>query len=196
MGNCLSNSAGNDGSPESLKSRQLDRLLRDDEKRMVKEVKLLLLGESRWAPPQGMRSAQGMLLSGAGESGKSTILKVSGAAAQKLHRDATCSVYPRCPQSMRLIHHIPFTAAEREHYRRLVFVNLVQGMKLLLDAIEEWGGHFEHPEYAVSCALWQRSLSIAVLRASGRRRIETDVSLALHRISRHRRGGAVPGKLL
>ena len=45
MGNCLSNSAGNDGSPESLKSRQLDRLLRDDEKRMVKEVKLLLLGE-------------------------------------------------------------------------------------------------------------------------------------------------------
>ncbi|PWN95682.1 putative Gpa2-guanine nucleotide-binding protein alpha-2 subunit [Tilletiopsis washingtonensis] len=111
MGNCLSNSAGNDGSPESLKSRQLDRLLRDDEKRMVKEVKLLLLG--------------------AGESGKSTILK-----------------------SMRLIHHIPFTAAEREHYRRLVFVNLVQGMKLLLDAIEEWGGHFEHPEYATFLSLF------------------------------------------
>lgn len=46
MGNCLSSPSGNDGSPEALKSRQLDRLLRDDEKRMVKEVKLLLLGES------------------------------------------------------------------------------------------------------------------------------------------------------
>jgi signal recognition particle receptor subunit beta len=61
---------------------------------------------------------------GAGESGKSTILK-----------------------SMRLIHHIPFTPAEREHYRRLVFANLVQGIRLILDAMEEWGGEFEHAEY-------------------------------------------------
>lgn len=79
----------------------MDKSLREDEKKMIKEVKLLLLG--------------------AGESGKSTILK-----------------------SMRLIHHIPFTPEEREHYRRLVFANLVQGMKCILDAIEEWGGQFEH----------------------------------------------------
>jgi hypothetical protein len=36
---------------------------------------------------------------------------------------------------------------EKEHYRRLVFVNLVQGIKLILDAMEEWNGAFEHREY-------------------------------------------------
>jgi hypothetical protein len=50
---------------------------------------------------------------------------------------------------MRLIHSIPFTSIEKEHYRRLVFVNLVQGIKVILDAMEEWGGEFEHKEYYV-----------------------------------------------
>jgi guanine nucleotide-binding protein subunit alpha len=50
---------------------------------------------------------------------------------------------------MRLIHHIPFTPSEREHYRRLVFINLVQGIRLILDAMEEWGGEFDHQDYYV-----------------------------------------------
>ncbi|CEH16631.1 guanine nucleotide binding protein (g protein) alpha [Ceraceosorus bombacis] len=111
MGGCLSSpahaslaSTAGDSAPETVKSKALDRQLREDEKHMSREVKLLLLG--------------------AGESGKSTILK-----------------------SMRLIHSIPFTGAEKEHYRRLVFVNLVQGMKLLLDMLEEWEGTFEHPSH-------------------------------------------------
>ncbi|KAN0063399.1 Guanine nucleotide-binding protein alpha-2 subunit [Thecaphora frezii] len=102
MGACLS-AEQHQESPEAKVSRSLDKQIREDEKKMSKEIKLLLLG--------------------AGESGKSTILK-----------------------SMRIIHHIPFTAEERENFRRLVFVNLLSGMKAVLDAMEEWGGDFEQPD--------------------------------------------------
>ncbi|GAC71948.1 G-protein alpha subunit [Moesziomyces antarcticus T-34] len=94
MGACMSAEQSSD-TPEFKKSRALDRQIKEDEKNMSREVKLLLLG--------------------AGESGKSTILK-----------------------SMRIIHHIPFTDEERENFRRLVFLNLVQGMKTILDVMEEW----------------------------------------------------------
>ncbi len=63
MGACMSADQTRD-TPEYKKSRELDLLIKEDEKTLSKEVKLLLLG--------------------AGESGKSTILK-----------------------SMRIIHHIP-----------------------------------------------------------------------------------------
>lgn len=32
----------------------------------------------------------------------------------------------------------------------MVFLNLVQGMKLILDTMEEWGAELEHDEYNVS----------------------------------------------
>ena len=86
--------------PEYKNSKALDRQIKEDEKNLSREVKLLLLG--------------------AGESGKSTILK-----------------------SMRIIHHIPFTEEERENYRRLVFLNLVQGMESILDVMEEWAVDFQ-----------------------------------------------------
>lgn len=60
---------------------------------------------------------------------------------------------------MRIIHNIPFTPSERENFRRLVFQNVVHGMRLLLDAMEEWGTQFDHPDYAVS--------SIVVFKAAG-----------------------------
>ncbi|CAD7060769.1 unnamed protein product [Tilletia caries] len=84
MGNCFSSDSSE--SPEAKKSKGIDKHIKDEEKRLAREIKVLLLG--------------------AGESGKSTILK-----------------------TMRIIHEIPFTNTEREHFRRLVFVNLVQSMK-------------------------------------------------------------------
>ncbi|PWZ02427.1 putative guanine nucleotide-binding protein alpha-2 subunit [Testicularia cyperi] len=101
MGACASSEQHAD-TPEFKKSKTLDRQIKEDEKKLAREVKLLLLG--------------------AGESGKSTILK-----------------------SMRIIHQIPFTDVERENYRRLVFLNLVQGMKTILDAMEEWEFDFSSP---------------------------------------------------
>ncbi|EJT99100.1 heterotrimeric G protein alpha subunit 4 [Dacryopinax primogenitus] len=54
-----------------------------------------------------------VLLLGSGDSGKSTILK-----------------------QMRLIHRVPFTDNEIESFRQLVFQNLLEGMRLLLEAAE------------------------------------------------------------
>ncbi|KDQ17576.1 hypothetical protein BOTBODRAFT_105257 [Botryobasidium botryosum FD-172 SS1] len=56
-----------------------------------------------------------VLLLGSGDSGKSTILK-----------------------QMRLIHNVPFTNQEKESYRQLVFSNLVNGMRLIFEAMENF----------------------------------------------------------
>ncbi|KAF4623682.1 hypothetical protein D9613_001396 [Agrocybe pediades] len=56
-----------------------------------------------------------VLLLGSGDSGKSTILK-----------------------QMRIIHKVPFSPSEIEHYRQLIFDNLTRGgLKYVLDAMEE-----------------------------------------------------------
>ncbi|KAE9388570.1 heterotrimeric G protein alpha subunit 4, partial [Gymnopus androsaceus JB14] len=55
-----------------------------------------------------------VLLLGSGDSGKSTFLK-----------------------QMRLLHHVPFSAKETESYRQVIFSNLTQGMKYILDAMQE-----------------------------------------------------------
>lgn len=79
-------------------SRLLDRQIKLDEQRMSNEAKLLLLG--------------------AGDSGKSTILK-----------------------SMRVIHDIPFHQAELDNFRRAIFLNVVEGMRALVEFLDESGGH-------------------------------------------------------
>ncbi|KAJ7202000.1 heterotrimeric G protein alpha subunit 4 [Mycena haematopus] len=68
-----------------------------------------------------MASERKVLLLGSGDSGKSTILK-----------------------QMRLIHHLPFSTAETESFRQLVFENLIRGLRYLLDALEDMG--LELPE--------------------------------------------------
>ncbi|KAH8826020.1 guanine nucleotide binding protein, alpha subunit [Flagelloscypha sp. PMI_526] len=55
-----------------------------------------------------------VLLLGSGDSGKSTILK-----------------------QMRIIHQLPWSEREIESYRKLVFENLVRGMKSVLDAMQD-----------------------------------------------------------
>ncbi|CAG8454492.1 1661_t:CDS:2 [Dentiscutata heterogama] len=83
---------GNCGSSDST-NRRINKTIKEDEKRMKTEVKLLLLG--------------------AGESGKSTILK-----------------------QMRLIHASGFNSTERETYRSIVFLNIMDSMSLVLEAME------------------------------------------------------------
>ncbi|KDR70104.1 hypothetical protein GALMADRAFT_906384 [Galerina marginata CBS 339.88] len=61
-----------------------------------------------------MASQVKVLLLGSGDSGKSTVLK-----------------------QMRLIHKVPFSPSEIEHYRQLVFENLTRGLRYLLDAMED-----------------------------------------------------------
>jgi guanine nucleotide-binding protein subunit alpha len=61
-----------------------------------------------------MASQVKVLLLGSGDSGKSTVLK-----------------------QMRLIHKVPFSPSEYEHYRQLVFDNLTRGLCYLLDAMQD-----------------------------------------------------------
>ncbi|KZV77441.1 heterotrimeric G protein alpha subunit 4 [Peniophora sp. CONT] len=57
-----------------------------------------------------------VLLLGSGDSGKSTILK-----------------------QMRLIHRVPFKPEEVESYRQLIFNNLTQGMKYVIESMDDMG---------------------------------------------------------
>ncbi|KAG2195934.1 hypothetical protein INT46_010907 [Mucor plumbeus] len=95
MGNFKSKPASvmDSSSGSSSISRAIDKQIKVDQKRMKKEVKLLLLG--------------------AGESGKSTVLK-----------------------QMRLIHASGFKASEREGFRIVVFFNVFSTIQTLLEALE------------------------------------------------------------
>ncbi|KAH8785654.1 G-protein alpha subunit CPG-3 [Diaporthe sp. PMI_573] len=88
---------------DATRSRELDKILKADEKRMQKEVKLLLLG--------------------AGESGKSTVLK-----------------------QMKLIYATGFSKNEKLEWKPVVFNNIVQSFRLIYDAMTELNIAFEQPE--------------------------------------------------
>ncbi|PBP21447.1 G protein alpha subunit [Diplocarpon rosae] len=84
------------------RSREIDALIHRDEKSMTKVVKLLLLG--------------------AGESGKSTILK-----------------------QMRLIYTKDgFTQTEKEEWRVIIFNNILDGLRMTINAMEDFGITFEY----------------------------------------------------
>ncbi|KAG5950086.1 G-Protein alpha subunit [Claviceps sorghi] len=85
------------------RSRDIDRGIRQDEKRMAKEVKLLLLG--------------------AGESGKSTILK-----------------------QMRLIYSQGFNKNERLEWKPVVFSNIIQSFRTISEAMTELHYSFDTPD--------------------------------------------------
>jgi guanine nucleotide-binding protein subunit alpha, other len=89
------------------RSRELDKIIRQDEKRLSKEVKLLLLG--------------------AGESGKSTVLK-----------------------QMKLIYAQGFSKTEKLEWKPVVFNNVVQAFRLIFEAMNELDIPFENPENEAS----------------------------------------------
>ncbi|KAJ1984784.1 guanine nucleotide-binding protein subunit alpha [Dimargaris cristalligena] len=70
-----------------------------------------------------MRNEVKMLLLGAGESGKSTILK-----------------------QMRLIHNGGYTQDERESFREIIFSNIIQSMHAILEAMEYMQITLDNPE--------------------------------------------------
>ncbi|EQK97639.1 hypothetical protein G6O67_004666 [Ophiocordyceps sinensis] len=88
---------------DNIRSRDIDRVLRQDEKRMAKEVKLLLLG--------------------AGESGKSTILK-----------------------QMKLIYSQGFNNHERLEWKLVIFSNIVQSFRTISEAMSEMGYQFDNSD--------------------------------------------------
>ncbi|KAI8384501.1 heterotrimeric G-protein alpha subunit (G-alpha, GPA2) [Radiomyces spectabilis] len=95
MGNCTSlRDLVGRNSPDATQSHIIDKQIKADEKRMKTEVKILLLG--------------------AGESGKSTILK-----------------------QMKLIHASGFSESERETFRMVVFSNIVAAMQTLFEAVDQ-----------------------------------------------------------
>ncbi|KAI9708203.1 MAG: hypothetical protein M1820_004157 [Bogoriella megaspora] len=89
--------------PDAKKNEEIERQLRADKKKAQREVKLLLLG--------------------AGESGKSTVLK-----------------------QMRLINHGAFPKTERKQWRVVIFNNLVNAFQVLKGAMEEHEIEFENSE--------------------------------------------------
>ncbi|KAK0619779.1 putative G alpha subunit 2 [Immersiella caudata] len=91
----------------AARSRELDKVIRADEKRMAKEVKLLLLG--------------------AGESGKSTVLK-----------------------QMKLIYAQGFSKNEKLEWKPVIFGNIVQSFRLIFDAMNEMDIKFEIEENEAS----------------------------------------------
>ncbi|KAL2262931.1 hypothetical protein VTK26DRAFT_8921 [Humicola hyalothermophila] len=87
----------------AARSRELDKAIRADEKRMAKEVKLLLLG--------------------AGESGKSTVLK-----------------------QMKLIYAHGFSKNEKMEWKPVVFTNIIQSFRTIFDAMNDLDIKFENPD--------------------------------------------------
>jgi len=73
------------------RSKQIDRQIKSDQRKMQQEVKLLLLG--------------------AGESGKSTFLK-----------------------QMKIIHGVVFEPEHLKEFRKIIYQNMIKGMRVLVDA--------------------------------------------------------------
>ncbi|KAI9813457.1 MAG: hypothetical protein M1827_004132 [Pycnora praestabilis] len=101
---CFGRSKDTSGGYELARSQEIDKLLRQDGKKMRTTVKLLLLG--------------------AGESGKSTVLK-----------------------QMKLLYSEGFSSNERLEYRVIIFSNLINAFKVILDAMEEMDISFEIVEH-------------------------------------------------
>ncbi|KAI8067942.1 guanine nucleotide-binding protein subunit alpha [Gongronella butleri] len=97
---------------EKQRNNAIEHQIKKDKANMKREVKLLLLG--------------------AGESGKSTILK-----------------------QMKLIHDGGYTPDERESFKEVIFSNTIQSMKVTLDAMERLGITFDVPENDLNARLIQ-----------------------------------------
>ncbi|KAI9697781.1 MAG: hypothetical protein M1836_004457 [Candelina mexicana] len=126
---CFGKSKSQLGGDELAKSQEIDKMIRNDQRKLSKEIKLLLLGMYIHNPDtEHLPDPQILAQYRAGESGKSTVLK-----------------------QMKLLYAEGFPASEREEWRATIFSNLINAFKVILDAMEEYGIEFGNPanaEYA------------------------------------------------
>ena len=101
------NSLARSSSEERKKNMEIEKMIRRDKKAQAKQVKILLLG--------------------AGESGKSTILK-----------------------QMRIIYSEGFRLDERKEVRQVIFSNMVVAFKIIAEEMRELGLEYENPDSQAS----------------------------------------------
>jgi hypothetical protein len=112
----------------------IDKMIRMDKKRYNRTVKILLLGISMHTFSASGRIQRIDMLnfwSGAGESGKSTIIK-----------------------QMRIIHSGGFPEEERRQNRAVIYSNLVVAFKILLDIME--AENIEYEDEKTKVRTWNR----------------------------------------
>ena len=122
---CFPKAGGNNltrsTSEERRKNAEIDKLLRRDKKVQAKQVKILLLGKSG-----RLGYFPHLIVIGAGESGKSTILK-----------------------QMRIIYSEGFHLDERKEIRQVIFSNMIVAFKIIAEEMRELGQDYQNPESEV-----------------------------------------------
>jgi guanine nucleotide-binding protein subunit alpha len=117
----------------TARSRELDKIIRSDEKRLSREVKLLLLGMSALPLATAIDTTiADSFPTGAGESGKSTVLR-----------------------QMKLIYAQGFSKNEKLEWKPIIFNNIVQAFKMIHEAMDDYGMKFENADNEVSGHLTQ-----------------------------------------
>jgi len=95
------------------RNEEIENQLKRDKMMQRNEIKMLLLGQYIEIVAVAMPRRVANVCIGAGESGKSTILK-----------------------QMKLIHEGGYSRDERESFKEIIFSNTVQSMRVILEAME------------------------------------------------------------
>lgn len=121
MGCCYSNEI-HDG---KSRNEEINNQLKRDKLNLRNEVKMLLLGKHNFFSQQQQHDIFFFWKTkGAGESGKSTILK-----------------------QMKLIHDGGYSRDERDAFKEIIFSNTVQSMRVILEAMESMGISLADPQH-------------------------------------------------
>ena len=140
-------------------SKEIDKQLKSDQNKVKSEVKLLLLGTPPWTAPAAWPQRARLTASpplrvglpdavrsdaaqGAGESGKSTVLK-----------------------QMKILHQGGYSPEERESYREIIWSNTIQSMQVLLRGMSTINPPipFDDPVMEVRWAMARRGRSAHAL---------------------------------
>lgn len=103
------------------RSRMIERNLKQDSMKLARDIKILLLGECN--NPHSCKKTL-TPFSGAGESGKSTIVK-----------------------QIKLIHNNGYTTEELRHYKSVVYSNTIQSMMAIIKAMVKLKIPFENKDH-------------------------------------------------